>query len=112
MVKNDNSQLMYLTGVAVVAVVAILVLNLNGSNINTAVTYDRQVIDDYQTSCTDSDSFNDFFVSGSVKFQKYQYNDFCKGDKLFQVQCASSNRFELIHGYDCPNGCLNGACVR
>ena len=110
--ENKNSHLVYFTLLGVVAVVAIMVVSMAEQNLGSAVVYDRVMIDDLQYDCMDTDTSNDFFVRGTVKHENYQYNDFCSDDKLFQIQCASSQSVELIHGYDCPNGCRDGACVR
>jgi hypothetical protein len=106
-----NKKHLYITLIGLLAVV-LLILVLNKFAVPSgAMVYDREVLDKYYFGCNDTDPLNEYDVKGLVKYKKYQYKDFCGGDKLFQAYCRTSNRATLTRGYPCPNGCENGVCL-
>jgi len=96
------------------AILAILTLGLNqASYLGGAVVLDRELLPEnqYQIGCVDNDPSNYYDVKGFVKHKDYLYRDYCSDGRLFQVYCASSKVVRMTRGYDCPNGCENGACL-
>lgn len=111
----EGNKTLYITLLGLAGIVAILGFSLNNSTSldAAAAIWDREIsADGYHSECTEvQDQLHEFSVKGIVDYKKYRYYDFCSGDRLFQVSCASSVRVGLLHGYDCPNGCENGACL-
>ncbi len=107
--KNYKSD-KYLPYLVIVGVVAIALLFLWGGRIEGAPTY-KTTVDTYQDSCTDDDSKNDYYTAGTVKQGRIEYADHCKGSTLYQYHCASSQTVRLTRPYECPLGCLYGACL-
>ena len=81
--------------------------------------------------CTDSDGGDDYYVKGTARYtwqnesqgmtdiciivpgypeDYYEVNN-CEGANCYlnEVECIDGN--PTAHNYNCPNGCLNGACV-
>ena len=108
--KNDKF-LPSMVIVGVVAIVAIVALFLWSGRIEGALGY--SYVDEEQVPCLDEDPENDYYTAGTLRHGKIQYEDYCLNDKLlYQHHCPLSNTVRLLAPYDCPNGCLNGACVR
>ena len=72
-------------------------------------------------ACTDSDGGNDYYVKGYVTvnydldsgtegMQNIAGTDICVGNTLKEFYC-DSNDAPKINSYDCPNGCVDGACL-
>jgi len=110
----ENKNLFYVTMLSLLGILAIFSLSLvNSSNLQGAIVWNRELSDVFHTECTEvDDPLKEFGVKGSVDFERYRYHDVCYGSKLFQVHCSSSVRVAMLHGYQCPNGCSDGACVR
>lgn len=113
MKKEKHEQyLPYLFLVGIVAIVAIVALVFfAGGGIEGAQIY-KKMLDEFQYPCLDSDPQNDYYTAGKVAFGKIEYLDFCMEDVLHEYQCATSNSPELTRQYTCPNGCLNGVCLK
>lgn len=70
--------------------------------------------------CTDSDGGKDYFVKGHLvdKAHNADYWDFCLDDtglvvneaKRLREHYCGPNNYQYNY-YDCPNGCVDGACV-
>ena len=110
-----DKSLFYITVITLVGIVSILGLSFHGSgNLDAAaVAWDREIsTDGYHSECTIvQDPLHNFDERGIVDYENYRYYDFCNNDKLFQVTCSSSVKVGLLHGYQCPHGCEEGACV-
>ncbi|HLC81822.1 MAG TPA: hypothetical protein VJH68_04135 [Candidatus Nanoarchaeia archaeon] len=110
---SNEQKLPYTAIVTVIAVIAIVVLTLTGSGklsgANVANVY-REQVETLQPSCLDNDPGNEYDVKGTVHMGTYKNYDYCRGDKLIQAYCSSSNQVDWLE-YDCPNGCLNGFCL-
>ncbi len=65
-------------------------------------------------ACYDSDSSQDFYTKGYAKYRSKTLEDYCSQDgvRLYQYYCKSSIKISKIHGYICPGGCQDGACLR
>lgn len=122
MVEN-NQQIPYLVLVGVVAVVAIVVLVMNGSDsLQGAPTFNKVKGSTKQTICTDTDDKEYYYKKGTVKLGLFEYPDYCGNDNnydtregekvLFQHYCKTGDEFSITDGYPCPNGCSDGACKR
>ncbi|MBS3140287.1 hypothetical protein J4479_04760 [Candidatus Woesearchaeota archaeon] len=103
----------YLVLVSVVAIVAIAVLVLNNSSslegANVADAY-REQVKELQPSCLDNDPRNEYDVKGTVHMGTYKNYDYCRGNRLVQAHCESSNSVGWVE-YECPGGCSNGFCL-
>jgi len=78
-----------------------------------------------EVSCTDSDGGEDYDVRGETKLTRsdgetFSYEDFCiDSEKLNEYSCnlATIDKENCLEGcnldvqYNCPNGCVDGACV-
>lgn len=77
----------------------------------TATTYVCEI----KKSCTDSDGGKDYYTKGFVSVfvghpsDGYHY-DACYGDRLAEYFCNEDGTLGST-GYDCPNGCSDGACI-
>jgi len=110
--KTKDTKLLYAVLLGVVAVAGILILGLSKSTeINAAVTFDRELLEEPYPGCFDNDPQNYFDFKGFVKSKKYLYHDYCRDGKLFQVYCVTSKRVAMTRGYECPKGCEAGACL-
>lgn len=110
--KKYDQFLPYFFLVAIVAIVAISALFFySNGRIEGAPVYKIQ-IEETQFPCVDDDPSNDYFVAGMTSFGKLEYLDSCRDGYLYQYQCATSNTAALTRPYLCPNGCLNGVCLR
>ena len=112
--RKWNPEFLYVTIISVVGILTILALSLNQAGLlDSAVVYGRQSLNEseYQNKCTDTDPSNLFDVKGEVRYLSNKYNDICMGGRLYQVFCDSSLRVRLSGGYDCANGCNDGACI-
>ena len=108
--KNDKF-LPCLTIVSVVAIVAIVALFLWSGGVEGA-TIGETFVDEEQVPCVDDEPLNDFDIAGTLRHGKILYEDYCMDGVLYQHHCPTSNTVRLLTGYECPNGGLNGACVR
>jgi hypothetical protein len=110
---SREQKLPYLAIVTVIAVAAVVVLALNGSGklvgANVANAY-REQVEELQPSCLDNDPNNEYDIKGTVHMGTYKNYDYCRGDKLIQAYCSSSNQVKWLE-YNCPDGCLNGFCL-
>jgi hypothetical protein len=74
---------------------------------------DGACISNTQT-CTDSDGGIDYYVKGTLKIGNEAKTDQClnstKGT-LMEYYCGSNTTTDYLL-YDCPYGCLNGACSK
>jgi len=94
-----------------VAIVAASALH-NGVNLEGAVPSFTKSLD-YQGYCSDDDPKDDFYVAGTVQMGNKLYTDSClDDDTLIQHYCSSGKNVKNRRAYICPNGCLNGACLR
>lgn len=67
------------------------------------------------TSCfKPGDQTNDIYVAGTVyDVDNNSWPDFCEGNQLKQYSCNPVTLEKVdIPPFECPNGCLNGACVK
>lgn len=95
----------------IVAMVAVVVLSLKGGNLQGAPVFVSEKL--RVQSCIDTDFNNDRYQNGYAQVGVTRYNDYCRGDKVYQYECKSSNKAELTaHPAPCENGCGNGACIR
>lgn len=81
-------------------------------------------------SCTDSDGGQDYSTKGGIDFFEYSSDgsivgtgspgDDCVGaiihgemkeNVLREYYCDQNNKTQYVH-YECPNGCVNGACIQ
>ena len=119
--SSNSSQVPYLVMVGVVALVAVVVLLMNGSgSIQGAPVLKKVKVNTFQDGCLDTDSENKYGLFGVVKSGVYEYPDFCGDDAnydskegkkvLFQHYCKTGDKVGLTRGYKCPNGCSNGIC--
>lgn len=109
--KRQTAPYLYIAGlIIIVAVVAVSVLN-NYSNLEGAVPSTAKALK-YQSYCADDDPKDDFYVAGTVQMGTNLYADGCSKDTLFQHYCSSGRNVKTRRAYTCPNGCLNGACLR
>ncbi len=99
----------YLFILGVVGIVAIVGL-LISEGISGALIY-RIAIQENQYPCTDDDPDNNYGLPGILTHGKVQYVDHCVDNILYQYTCATSNTVRLTGGYECPHGCLDGACL-
>lgn len=109
MVKEKRDYLPYLVIIGIVGIVALVTLFLWNGRIEGAPIY--SYVEENQHSCLDDDPNNDYYAPGILRHGRVQYEDYCNGDKLFQYYCPTSNTVRLLGPYNCPNGCLNGACL-
>lgn len=104
----------YLIGVIVVgmvAIVAIVSLVLYGNaRLEGAPIYKEQT-GESQMPCIDDEPNNDRYIAGSATFGTLEYKDHCQGEYLYQYHCATSNTVSFTPPFQCPNGCLYGACL-
>ena len=107
---TGNKQVLYTIIFGVLAILAIIALGFE--NIESAVTYSKELLGYYEYDCVDSDPLNDYYVKGFVKKGNYEYSDKCIDNKVFQMFCKSSQRKSMTRAYTCPNGCEDGACIR
>jgi len=68
-------------------------------------------------NCVDTDNGRTFTKYGEVTYAGQKYKDFCSGSQVFEYVCE--NEFHSEHNIamaglwqDCPNGCVDGACVQ
>lgn len=101
-------------------------ININAANENN--NKNNQIINlppPDKRECIDSDRNlkpDDIYTAGSIKVisegeEKYKADDQCAGtNQLMEKECGydGQGRLNNIGGstYNCPNGCLNGACIR
>lgn len=113
MKKNKiNPNLQYLAVVAIVAIVGVIaVIFYQGGNLEGAATYQRP-LDEKVIGCIDDDPTNNRYVAGTIQKAYTEYLDYCKGDKLHQFHCSSNGRALPLRTFTCPNGCVDGACIR
>ena len=111
--EESNQQIPYMVVIGIVAVVAIVSLVLYGKGgIEGAVPIGERIVGGSQEYCTDLEPNNDYYVAGAVKFGATEYIDHCRAnDRLYQYYCDPGNRPQLTRGYECPNGCRDGACL-
>lgn len=69
--------------------------------------------------CTDTDGGKDYFTKGNIKLkgngEQASASDVCSDkDNLSETSCLyEAGRYHIdTVSYKCPNGCLNGACVK
>ena len=67
-------------------------------------------------TCTDSDGGVNFYTKGTVTSNEpspypQTATDYCSTSTTLQEMSCGSDGMLALTGYDCPNGCLNGACV-
>jgi len=93
--------------VAIVAMVSLLFYSNFGQG---AATYKEQT-EEMNYPCVDDDPNNDFYLGGTATFGRVIYEDYCMDGYLHQYHCATSNTIRTTPPYECPNGCLNGACL-
>ena len=99
----------YLFILGVVGIVAIVGLLIT-EGLSGALIY-KIAINEYQTPCTDDDPDNNYNQFGLVTHGRIQFADHCVDNRVYQYVCASSNTVRLTTGYECVNGCLDGACL-
>jgi len=107
--KNDKF-LPCMVIVGVVAIVAIVALFLWSGRIEGA-SVGETFVDEEQVPCLDYDPGNDVDTAGTLRHGKILYEDYCMDGNLYQYYCPLSNTVRLLAPYNCPNGCLNGACI-
>lgn len=107
--ENHQHHLVIAGVVAIVAIVA-LVLNSAGS-LEGAAFYGQKVYEQAEDFCTDDDPQNDFYKAGKVRYGIYLYEDHCEDKEVHQHFCANGQNVKHTRSYECPNGCLNGACL-
>lgn len=107
---KSNQYLPYLFIIGVVGIVAIVGLFLLKGSIDSALVY-KIAVEEYQYPCQDDDPANNYDQVGIVTHGRVQYVDHCVDNILYQYTCATSNTVRLTNGYECPNGCLEGACL-
>lgn len=107
--NRTNQYFPYLFILGVVGIVAIVGL-LISEGLSGALIY-KIVLQENQFPCTDDEPTNDFDKIGTVTHGRVQYVDHCVNNRLYQYACATSNTVRLTGGYECPNGCLDGACL-
>jgi len=102
----------YVLSVVVLGIVAIVALTslLFYSNYQGAAIYKDQT-EEMNYPCVDDDPNNDFYIGGTATFGRVQYEDYCMDEYLHQYHCATSNTIRTTPPYECPYGCLNGACL-
>lgn len=109
---NTSLYLQYLVIVGVVAVIGTVIMLLyQGGDLSGAPIYE-EIVDQYDNLCSDDDEANNYFVVGSAKLGRIRYHDHCRGDKLYQYECPISTVVRQTRPYTCPNGCINGACLK
>lgn len=107
--KFDRYVLSIIT-LGIVAIVAMVSL-LFYSNFGQGAAIYKEQTEEMNYPCSDDDSNNDFYIAGTATFGRVQYEDYCLDDYLHQYHCATSNTIRTTPPYECPNGCLNGACI-
>jgi hypothetical protein len=61
--------------------------------------------------CSDSDGGLNYYTKGIITLNNGTFNDTCTGSNMLkEFQCFPNNSFSPVN-YNCPDGCLNGACV-
>ena len=104
--------IVHLGVLVMISLLGLTALFFNESNsVGGAVIYDRVIVEEYQSECSDNDPLENYDVKGSVLYRDYRYNDFCSNNKLFQVYCDSSVRVGVTHGYQCLHGSFEGVCL-
>jgi hypothetical protein len=82
---------------------------------------DGACITDQTEICTDSDGGKDYYVQGTASGIYGSGTDFCYGEKypssnqknyVQEYFCDPNNPWSASTGYNCPNGCSNGACIK
>ncbi len=107
--KNDRV-LPYVIVVGIVAIVAIVTLFLCSGRVEGAAI--REYVEEDQATCLDDDPLDDFYKGGTLRFGKIQYEDYCLNGRLLYQHYCRSGQVRLHAPYECPNGCLNGACIK
>ena len=100
--KHEN-YMIYLFGL--VAIVAIVSLVLSEGGLEGAQTAD------FEVECVDTDSLNDRYVAGTSSLGTLEYHDYCRNGVVYQFHCGTSQQVRTMRGFECANGCLNGACL-
>ncbi len=62
-------------------------------------------------NCTDSDNGIDYYTRGTIIWGNITGADLCEGETLTEFFCDPDFDEPIDKQYNCPNGCLNGACV-
>lgn len=109
---ETDQYLPYLIVIGLVAAVAVVSLIFSGNVSIEGASINRYTLDEAVSGCVDDDPANDRYVAGTVKRSKTGYIDFCQGNRLNQYYCGSASRARLMRSFNCPNGCLDGACIR
>ena len=109
--ERQISQMWVLALVAVVAIVAIIIM----FNVGQQDSWVGEAKGGTRTTktCVDSDKGLNYYVLGSVSGPKpkgFSPSDSCTSStRLREAYC--SNNYGAETYYDCPNGCINGACL-
>lgn len=73
--------------------------------------------------CSDTDGGRNYYEKGTAGEIEKKFTDYCQDEKrLFEHDCGIWGGVEMQDGvshiglggvsYECPNGCVDGACVR
>ena len=102
--KDDNMPYLLIAGIVAMVGIVALVLHGGVSLQGAATTSDL---------CTDNDVGDDIYKPGVVTIGNQVYEDYCVDDKdLIQQYCHTGRDVSSRRIFTCPNGCLNGACLR
>src|SRR3989344_2998812 len=98
------------TSIVVVSLVAIAVMvlvALAGDN-STSITGNAVA-----EPCFQSDLSLDYYAKGYAEFRDKKWEDICSSDgvRLQQAYCKTSVKVSMTQSYQCPYGCVNGACI-
>lgn len=106
--RGDRTTYFFIFGIVAIVVMGALVFKGNTSIVGAPVF---EIQEEFQKTCTDDDPQNDFYEAGTVKFGHKVYDDYCSGEFVIQHHCKTGANVRPLRPYECPNGCLNGACL-
>jgi hypothetical protein len=106
--KRDHN-ITYLIGL--VAIVAIVGLVISEGGIEGAPVI-KVPTNEFTLDCSDTDPTNDHYLGGTASHAGFKYHDYCRDSKLYQFSCGSSQHVRPTSGFECPNGCLRGVCLK
>lgn len=85
------------------------------ANSVTGMVISEPKLNQQDVSCYDSDS-RDYYVQGTTYSRLFEVNseppkeDVCQDDTLIEYYCVYNE--PQVEFYDCPGGCMNGACIQ
>ena len=95
---------------------------LEGKTVYFKVFEDKEVVEEIEEICVDSDGGKDYYTKGIVTIPTTSYEDTCNYDEFglplnenysvtTVVEKYCENNTVKTNYYNCPNSCENGACV-